>query len=347
MDYDNPLEREAFMKEVEDEAKSFSMLRIVAGLFSPVVPNFDSPYKLHMDIFRAIRNRDWDRADDLSAEIAPGSRGRLEALYNQENESAEAVFLTVFGEEYFALTQGFTQTLDGVPPTLEGVAAREEYQDIIERFPDWGGVIVGNEGGDTVKFSRTAYGRQLTEPLTAGSESNQRERLSPLEIMQAPDIQLGWDKFAQGMESLDVIRIDRGLANFSVKAAEDLRQMKAQLIETLQKEHPAWWREYNTVDRLKMPERIAGAKAIVTHENSGLRNRPDIRGLAEYLELRDRFIEILQNRAAAGGARSLTATGNMDVAAAWETARLEIVERNLPFADIYYRRFVRDDLTVE
>jgi hypothetical protein len=65
------------------------------------------------------------------------------------------------------------------------------------------------------------------------------------------------------------------------------------------------------------------------------------------MELRARFRQALVERGEAGGSSSLTSQANLDLAQAWETARLEIVEANLPFADIYYRRFIRDDLSVE
>ena len=347
IDYDDPIQRDAFMKEVRDEAFAFSALRIVAGLISPVTPNFDSPYKLHIDMYRAIRNRDWSNAEEIGKTLNPQTAGQLEALYNESGESADAVFLTVFGEEYFALTQGFTQTLDGVPPTLEGMAGRERYKDLVERFPEWGGVIVGNEGGEAVKFSRSSYDRQLNTELTAGSDQNQRERLSPLDIMQNPDIELGWERFSRAMEQLDVIRLERGLANFQLKGAADLAEVKRVIVNQLREDYPAWWREYNTVDRLKMPDRLDGARAILAQGDQALLNRPDIRGLQDYMELRARFRQALVERGELGGSSTLTSQANLDLAEAWETARLQIVEANLPFADIYYRRFIRDDLSVE
>ncbi len=52
----------------------------------------------------------------------------------------------------------------------------------------------------------------------------------------------------------------------------------------------------------------------------------------------------LQARADAGGAASLDAAGNQDVAFLWNTLVSQITERNLAFADLHTRFLDRDTL---
>tara|TARA_R110000787_G_scaffold4185_9_gene16191 strand:+ start:460 stop:6462 length:6003 start_codon:yes stop_codon:yes gene_type:complete len=346
LNFEDPIVRGEFMARIDKQAAAFSNLRLVAGLFSPVTPVFDSPYQLHIDIYRAIRNRDFERAQQILGNVSPESTVNIEAVFNESGDSADAVFLQVFGEEYFSLTQAFTQTMDGVPPTLQGAQLRDTYKGLIETYPEWGGVIAGYEGGEANQFVRSMYERQLETPITAGSDVMQREALSPLQILQGPDIRLGWDKFTRAMDGLEAVRIERGLPNYSVKGAADLAAYKAIIVQQLKAEHPQWGVEYSNVNLASMATRLEGANAILQSGDSALLGRADIQGLSEYMELRAGFITLLEQRQAAGGARTLDASANQDVRYAWESQVLELVERNLAFADIYYRRFQRDLLDV-
>src|SRR5690606_19103991 len=124
----------------------------------------------------------------------------LAELQARYGDDADAIFLDLFGEEFFALTQSFTRSNDGVPPTVAGIEAREEFADLIEAYPEWGSVIVGRDGGMAAQFSRAAYDRQLSTPLRPGSAETQRERLSAEEIVTNPQVRLGWIHYSRLMD---------------------------------------------------------------------------------------------------------------------------------------------------
>jgi len=248
--------------------------------------------------------------------------------------TADDIFIDTFGEEFFALTQSFTETLNGVPPTVEGLEASEQYGDLIAAYPEWGGVIAGYDGGGTaVKFSRAVYDRQMSD----GS----RRRLTADEVLDGPDKRLGWATYSRYMDMIETLRVSRGLPNMQVKGAEDLRQIKQMLILGLSSKYPAWFNDYSISDRNAWGKRIEGARKLVENEN--LSQRSDIRGLAEYLRARDAITSVLSIRESS----TLTASANQDIAAVWDSVVADIVERNPEFGDLYYRKLERDPVDLD
>jgi hypothetical protein len=75
-----------------------------------------------------------------------------------------------------------------------------------------------------------------------------------------------------------------------------------------------------------------------------MEGREDMRGIRDYLTARTAFTQQLADRKKAGGASTLTASTNQDLAEAWNTVTGYLIERNLPFADVFYRHLENDPL---
>jgi len=331
VNFSDPAARAEFLGKVSDEADQLMKLRFFTGYVAPVAPLYESPYKPYIDVYRALRDGDWKRARRVGEQYdLPGAEGLpTSAPAGDSASTADDIFIDSFGEEFFALTQAFTKTVNGVPPTVEGLEAGEKFSDLIASYPEWGGVIAGYDGGGTaVQFSRAVYDRQMG--------SGQRRRLTPDEVLDGPSTRLGWARYSRYMDMIDSIRMQRGLPNMQVKAAEDLRQVKRLVIAGLASKYPAWFNDYSQTDRNAWVKRIDGARRMV--ERPGLKDRPDMRGLSDYLRARDAVEAVLRSRES----HSLTATDNQDVAVAWSTIVSAIVERNPAFADLYYRKLEND-----
>ena len=277
--------------EAERKTKDFWRMRTVASFVSPVAPSFQSPYQLYIDAYRALKEKDPQTADEK--------------------------FLAQFGEEYFPLTQSLSRSVDGIPPTLEGAAARKKYQDLIEKHPDLGGLIVGAEG--TGEFSSAVYQSQLQNQVAPGSEAKQREAFSFEEAQAKPQERLGWMEFSKAMALIDAERMNRGLPNLQVRAARDLADLKRNVIEGLRE--------------IAADDRLAG--------------RDEIRGLRDYLEARDIILAELAARKAAGGASTLGSAGNQDLAGLWANITAQLVDENDLFSQLYYRYLERDPMSLE
>ena len=338
VDFSDPAARERFKEEVADEAKRFMQLRTFTSFIAPVIPIYESPYKPYVDVYRALRDGDWKRAREVAERFnLPGG----EALPTEAPEgvragvtTADDIFLDTFGEEFFAVTQSFTETLNGVPPTIEGMEAHERWKHLIDAYPEWGGVIAGYDGGGTaVKFSRAVYDRQMA--------TGQRRRLPFDEVLDGPQKRLGWAHYSRYMDMIETLRVAKGLPNLQVRGAEQLRVLKQLVITGLARKYPAWYAEYAVTDRNAWRKRIEGARKLT--EDPDLMKRPDIQGLAEYLRVRDLILGLLATRES----KSLTASSNRDIAFIWQAAVSNLVERNPAFADLYYRKLENDPVELD
>ncbi|MGH9211039.1 MAG: hypothetical protein ACRD2C_10195, partial [Acidimicrobiales bacterium] len=331
VDFSDPAARADFLESVSDEADQFMRLRLFAGYVAPVAPVYETPYKPYIDIYRSLRSGDYERAREVGAEFAIEAAEDLPRVADTGDRSinADDIFLEAFGEEYFALTQAFTESINGVPPTVEGLEASEQYGDIITAYPEWGGVVAGYDGDATAQFSRAVYDRQM--------ERGERRRLEPDEVLDGPQIRLGWSRYSKLADLLEVARVSRGLPNMQVAGAEDLQQIKRVMIASLAAQHPAWYQEFSVTDRNAWARRIEGARAVVANE--ALSGRPDIQGLADYLRLRDTVTAWLATRESS----SIDATSNRDIAMVWQTLLASLIERNPSFAEVAYRKGLEND----
>lgn len=352
IDFTDPEATAAFHADVFKEAQDFFHLRMMASFVAPVAPIFDSPYKPYIDVYRSLRAGNLELAAEGIESITGLSPTEVQTFLDGFDGDADGLFLDVFGDEYFALTQSFTRSNNGVPPTLYGIEQQEVFGELIRAYPEWGATIIGDaEGsGTSAEFSRAAYDRQLTSDTFTGSGTRQREQLSLGEVTTDPNRRLGWIKYIKLMDMIDYLRVSRGLPNLQVAGAESLRDLRNLAINGdpstglggLKDQYPTWWQDFQTRDEGAFTRKLKGAYAIVEEER--LLGRADITGLKDYLALRDGFIQILAARAAQGGAKSLNASSNQDLLLTWETLVADLVERNVAFAPLYHRHLEQDML---
>lgn len=292
------------------QARSFYNIRAVASFISPVAPGFQSPYQPYIDAYRRMRAADPQTADQK--------------------------FLDNYGQEYFALTQALSRTVDGVPPTVEAYGARSKYKDLIEKHPDLGGLIVGAEGAGA--FSNSVYQAQLASKVAPGSEHNQRETLSFEEASVKPDVRLGWIEYGKAMDLITAAQQNAGLPNLRVKGAAGLAALKTAITQKLMQDHPDWAAEFQQQDRGAMERRLSALRDLAADKR--LAQRPEFQTLHDYFAVRDDFRRLL----AARESGALDATSNTDIAAAWESITFAMAERNPAWAALYHRYLDRDNL---
>ncbi len=320
LDLEDAATRDKFLADVKSETDAYFRLRTFVSAVSPVAVSFSSPYQPYIDEYRRLKREDPQNADRR--------------------------FLTEHGEDFYALTQSFTKLNDGVPATLPGLKARDKYKTLIEANPELGSLIIGSEGGgEAVKFSRAMYDRQLESPVSPGSDTKQRSRYTTQELIDNPEIRLGWEKYTKAMDMIDAARISRGVPSLQAKGAEDLAQARQAILLSIAKDHPAWFEEYSKRDDANNARKIAGMKQIV--RNQQLMGRPDIQGLSEYLNVRDAIMGTLTVRKAQGGSGDLWANSNADLSAVFEAIVGSLKEKNLSFSNLYNRWLDRDHLTID
>lgn len=300
--------------EAMKKAKDFFNLRAVASFVLPAAPGFQSPYQLQLDSLRRFRAMDPVNGD--------------------------AKWLEQHGEEYWALTQSFTKSADGVPPTVEAFKARGKYSDLIEKHPELGSVIIGQEGAG--EFNNSVYQSQLENQVAPGSIENQRNSLGFEAVDAGPDVRMGWLEYQKLNDTIEAERINRGLPNLRVKGAQDLAAIKRAGTATLAEKYPEWFNQFSITDRNAMGKKLEGLRAMAAHPK--MQDRQDIQGLKVYLELREVFRQILAVREQTVGTGSLDSARNQDVATVWETITGALAEKNLAWSALFFRHLDRDNL---
>lgn len=296
-------------------------LRLLAPL--PTTPTYFGAYTPYVEAFR--KAQDWERDN-------PAKLGT-----NEDGTPRDAVeyFVDTYGEEYFALTVSVTKNNAGLPATIEGQKTFKKYKELLRKHPEYGSLLAGEEafGADR---SNAIYQEQFNTDIEPGVPM--RQALTVTEFADKVDQANGWRKFRKAMAEVDAIRLARGYPNFQVKEARQLAAIRKAIIGKIGAEHESWRVDYENRDEGKWRKRIAALTEFT--QTPGLMDRDDMRGVAEYLEMRRDFVNLLQSRKAKG----INAKANTRLAVAWETATHRLATQNLLFAPVFYRWLEGDPL---
>lgn len=319
-------DKEPTFAEAKDKAGKVQSLRTVARLVGPVIapPQFFSPYQAHIDAYNKARSK--LREDPMALATADG-RAR----------DADEWFLDTYGDEYFALTVAITKNASGLAPTVESYEAANRYADLIDKHPELASLIVGPEGMG--EYSPAVYTAQFGIPLRDGSGESQRAPLDLESAAAGVDERRGWLKFRQAADLIDNARLAAGLPNLQVKDAKPLAVLRKLAVEKIRAEHPEWAKVYDVRDEGAWDRKLAGFKALI--DDPRTKDRDDIQGLAQYLQLRDGFQALLSTRKA----KTLAASSNQQLVGVWESAVNRLLDENLPFGRLYYRWLQSDPIS--
>lgn len=305
-------------EEAHNIAKKIWTIRLFANITAPAQPIFNTPLKPYIDIYR-----------DLMETLGP--------------EAADEAFLGQYGKEFFAITMSRTVSRTGIPPTVEGQAARQRFDRLITKYPEYGRFIIGEDSA-IGEFSSAAFAWQLSNPPTDDpsffGEPDREYRNLELDpetgAITEVDRRLGWQEYIKAMDLIDLERRKRGLPNLQVKQAEDLANMKRSLTNAIGEKYPEWWRDFNNRSDLKWPDRIKALREISTAVLR-VEDRPDMEGIQSYLEARATVLQELNHRKQLGGSSTLGAKSNSDLQQIWSAMVNKILEDNIHFLPVYYR----------
>jgi len=313
----------ALIEDAKADSRRLSIIRAFTSFTVPATLTYHSPYQPWMDRYRELKNENPASADEkfMKELLAEGDEG------------------------FFAMSQRFTKTNDGLPATLESEYARQEYIDLIRKYPDIGGLIIGLEGGGAAQWSAFVYDRQKREETSPGSGMPRREYMSLLEIITDVRVREGWVEYVRMNDLVYGELRRRGLPNLQVSEAKDLNVMRQAAIAGLGRRFPLWFDVYRDPDQTKWPDRIEGMRAVIADRR--LSGRDDIRLLARYFRMRDVLTKELSRRSKLpGGAASLTAVTNLDVKTIWDAGVDEML-KNPAFMDVWSRWLEFDPVSVE
>lgn len=304
--------------EVKTDASHFWNLRRWAGFVLPATPLFTSPYQPYIDAYRAYK--------ELDAKLTPQQKAL--PSYKTPDET----FLDNFGAEFFPLVASMSKSVDALPPTLEGFQLEKKYGDFIAKHPSAGPLLAGSEGAG--EFNYTVYLNQFAK--------GERRSQTPAEYATQASTRLGWIEFGREMDKLDAMLAQRGLSSYRVKAASDLQATKQALVYYLANDpnYTGWYEDYTSTDESKWDHRINDFTALTRLD--GMKDRPEIKALGEYLDARKSVVEALQEM----GAKRLDNQAASGLQAAFEAYATHLVESNPMFGAVYNRWLVNDPVAL-
>jgi hypothetical protein len=297
--------------QAASRAGNIGALRLAGALALPIQFQYKSPYQPYIDAYNLMKR--------------------------QDPQNADMKFYERYGEEYFYLTSRVTKSLPGLPTSVKGQDFFEKNRKLIEKHPELLGLIMGEEGAG--EFSKSVYEWGKRNSLTPGGDKLRRQR-TPEEVKTDTEERLGWVKYTKFMDAYRADLLERGLKSDRQEGAEDLRETKRAFLDQNAADAPAWRDAFYTVDSQKYQKRIEGMVEIAKDET--LRGRDDIQGLTDYLLLREQMKHQLTERAAQGGAKTLEAQSNADLADMWDDVKMDLLDRNLAFSNLYDRWLVHD-----
>lgn len=356
-DMDSELGRNAFLDGVTKEAQALYHLKNAVNFFSPGTINAVSPFQPLIDLYRQIQSNpaayknkladgtpdpaDDRGADDIFYDMAgteyTATAKRMGLISDDPTEQQ------TFQDAMYWLTSRSTVNNEGLPATVQAVAARDKYSDLIDAYPKLASFIAGSEATpDGAQFSSAAYDHQLST-RSGNSGKNQRTKLAPMDILNDTEKSRGWLEYTRGMDQIDSLLIERqaagGSASLTAARNKDLATLKRSMTISIGQRLPGWWEDYNTHDDLKNQNTIDGLKAVASSPvfANADATRPEMPALREYLSAYDTVKNALQQRKAAGHSGALNSAVNRDLNTLWDSITADLLERSTDFAPVYHR----------
>ncbi len=305
--------------EIEDRFQSYMRLRTFTSAVSPVSVQYQSPYQFYID-----------------------ESHRFDEKYGLD---ADQKFYEKYGEDYYVFRTSLSKNTTGIRDSLRADKAAGRVRDLIAKHPEYGWFFVGPDNvGD---FNRNVYVSQQIRPTGPLSDTNYRESYSPAEALSRNNAELGWIQYQKITSQIDTELERRGLTDLRQRGAEDLAAVKKGWMEWARKQQwgQDWVRDYETRDDGRIRRFLEAAQDAVKDDR--LAGRPDVRAMSEYLENRAKLQQVLRARKAAGGAITLTAKANADLAAVWAAFVADLKDRYVQFGDVWSRELENDDMTAK
>lgn len=307
-------------QEIEKMVKAYYNMRTIANLVLPFSPRFDSPYRMHMDMWREYQRKFGKDADEM--------------------------FLKDH-EEFFDLAISLSQNVGGVQASVDAVGATKANKELVSTLygtePALIGLIVNNPTG--YDFSQAAYEWQYATPVTPGSKQTFRGTSDPVEVQRQNEATKGWVKYRQFMSTqIEPVLMDRGISSIRDRRAKDLAAMRNDFITQLGTDNIAWRDDWLDTDGSKTGRVIRGLETILNDkkfmEANG--NNPTWKSVALYLQLREQVADQLAQRKV----KSLGAKANIRIAQAFDAAVGQLKQQDIGFSDLY-DRFLSNDLVYD
>jgi hypothetical protein len=314
-DYAFGLRREhPSIEDAKEMASTMKTIRFWSSAFAPVAMQMDNPYETYVQYYR-----------------------RLVAKHGGDKQLATDEFVKSAGTEAVALTYSITRNMKGIAATPGAWEASQNMKDLIDKFPTWTGVITGAEGSSM--FSKGVYEAQ--------KRAGMRVPVTTEESAKDVAAREAWSRYDKFNKRIMVALNNRGLTSLTQTGAEDLADYKRRWVEANkywwgvngEKELSPWYMDYSSRSA-NLEQRLIDAVQLV--QDPRMQGRDEIRGLIEYLQVRQQY----KNYLTGYGFASLKPQDAYAIRQSWEKRLHDLKDRFYSFETLYTRYLENDDLSV-
>lgn len=308
--------------EIQKVVNSYSALRVVTGLLAPFQVEYRPKQQFFLDQYHAYQRK-----------------------YGVE---ADQKFLDDFGVQYARYVTSSSNSPVGVPGTGKGLSEAVANKDLLAKYGEnWGSAIISPQAWQD-PFSYDAYSAEFQVPVGPGSSKTLRQSNDPVERDKQADQTAGWYEYQKLNAAILAELSNRGLTNLQQRGAADLAAIKKAAIEGvngqpgLADKYPAWYAAY-TQGQEDIYSRVHQLSEWV--DDKRFDNRPDIKGVRQYLLIRKRVTDALDAyHAQTGGSASLQAQENGQLRNWFYGQVGQLILDNPAFGEFYTRYLEGDTL---
>jgi hypothetical protein len=320
--------------EIESKTNKFFFLRALVSISAPfaIAPEID----FYAQTFRQLQTKYADYVDP-----ATGKR-----VYGM----AEAEFLKQY-PDFFEATVSLSKNVGGLEPSVQTVRNLRKHSNLMALAQGKGDPeligFLADDGDDKYTFSQAAYQWQYNQGATPGAGSTYRQNRTSNELLREANVKRGWAEFQQIQQLIKAYQIQNGITSDNDPQMAAVKDAKTMWIRAKAKENLDWYSEYVSPDRAKYARRAEILDVALKDKKWMAQNgeRTVVKGMALYLETRKVIAQLLEERDAAGGSRSLDAKSNADIADAFQLFRDNLIAGS-PETEKFLNRYFSNDTVV-
>ena len=150
------------------------------------------------------------------------------------------------------------------------------------------------------------------------------------------------------MAQIDAYKIQNGIIKDNDPRMNIVNAAKQLWVRQQTKDNLDWYSDYASPDRAKYERRAQVLQTALKDKKWMSQNgdRPVVKAMATYLEVRNQVGQLLENREKSGGSRSLSAQSNADVAYAFEKFKTQLIAESDEFGQFINRYFANDTVVL-
>jgi hypothetical protein len=315
---------EPTLQEITDKTNKFFMLRALTSISAPfaIAPEMD----FYQRAFRQFQEQ-----------YGPGE--------------AEAKFLEMY-PDYFEATVSLSKSPGGLEANVQTVRNLKKYRNLMAEAeasdnPELIGFLANDFDGQYT-FSQAAYQWQYRSGAYPGSKNTYRQNRNPAELVRDANIKRGWTEFGRIMDGIDAFKIQNGITSDRDPKLANHLEAKRLWVQATAEVNFDWYSEYISPDRGKYERRARVLETALQDKAwmSANGERPVVKSLAIYLDIRKKIAAILDQRDRLGGSGSLEAKSNADVADVFGAIKTQLVAESPEFGEFFNRYFLNDSVVV-